>query len=112
MKIVVTEQQLKGLLNKFKKDVTPQQPSTMDAIRNEWSKINSDTSNQKGFAEGVSSNQSVAEEKALFDAKNAILKKLSKSEATFGTRIVDQKTFQTNDGKYHHFVVVEPTSQI
>ena len=123
---VINEQRLKNIGDKIKTGTqnvvnkvtggTPNSDSNqekkgrdLNQLRTEWSKINQDTSNMKGYGEGVSQNISAAHTTAMMNADVAILKKMGKQEATFGSTIVDEATFQLKNGNYIKLVVLEPT---
>lgn len=126
VKRVINEQGLKNIGDKIKTGAqnvvnkvtggTPDSDSNqekkgrdLNQLRTEWSKINQDTSNMKGYGEGVSPNISAAHTSAMMNADVAILKKMGKQEATFGSTIVDEATFQLKNGNYIKLVVLEPT---
>jgi len=79
-----------------------------DKVRAEWSAINKDTTNMRGFGEAVGQTESAARMVANFNAKAAVLKKMGKKQATFGGRIVDEGVWQLPNGNYHAMVVYEP----
>lgn len=76
-------------------------------LKAEWSKINTDTSNTKGFGEGISKDMNIARQMGEMNARTAMLKKMGKNEASFGSSIVDEATFQKQDGTYNYLVVLD-----
>ena len=124
------EQLLKNLGNKIKsgvqnvvdkvkggqnKEIT--QPGTinkgreLEQLRSEWTKINQDMSNMTGFGEAVSPSLSSVRMHAQFKAKAEILKKLGKQQATFGSDIIDEATFQLENGNYINLVLIKMREQ-
>jgi len=81
----------------------------LDQLKAEWSKINQDTSNTKGYGEAVGQTENSVRTAAMMKAKAAILKKLNKPQARFGSNIVDQAMFQLENGNYINLVVLELT---
>jgi len=84
----------------------------LDQIKAEWSKINSDMSNMNGFGESIGATENAVEMQAAFKARVAILKKMNKQEASFGTEIVDQALFKLPNGSYHKLIVMKPVNKI
>ena len=76
-------------------------------LKAEWSKINTDTTNTKGFGEGVSKDMNIAKQMGEMNARAAMVKKMGKNEASFGSSIVDEATFQKQDGTYNYLVVMD-----
>jgi hypothetical protein len=126
---LTNEQLLKGLGDKIKSGVnkvaqkvaditkpkTIQEPATqkgrdLDQLRSEWIKVNADTTNMKGFGEFISPDMSMARSGAGLKARAAILKKMNKQSASFGAEIVDEATFQLENGSYHNLVIMQPTN--
>lgn len=122
--LMVNEQGLKNIGNKIKtgvqnvvNKVTGKSPDAaapqdkggrdMDQLKAEWSKINQDMSNMRGYGEAVGQTESSAHTAAMMKAKAAILKKLNKSYATFGADIVDEATFRLENGNYFKMVILE-----
>jgi hypothetical protein len=130
------EQLLKGLGDKIKTGVNkvaqtivdktkpqqqqaqPQQQKskTYEEIRAEYSKVNSDMTNMRGFGEGSSRDVSMAKQMGEFNGRVAIMKKMGKQNAQFGSTIYygdnDEfapKMFMTKDGVYNYLVVMEKT---
>lgn len=87
----------------------PSKGRDLEQLRAEWSKINLDKSNMKGYGEAVSPNENAAHNSAMMNARVAILKKLGKQQAKFGSNIVDEALFQLENGNYIKLVVVELT---
>ena len=95
----------------------PQEKSkTYEEIRAEYSKVNSDMTNMRGFGEGSSREQHIARQMGEFNGRVAILKKMGKQNAQFGSTIYygdnDEyapKMFMTKDGIYNYLVVMEKT---
>lgn len=129
MKIIVTEQQfIKNLGNKIKTGVNnlikkvsgqsqPETPAPAPSkgrdpnqVKTEWSKINSDMSNKKGFGDSISQDISTAQQQGESKARAAILKKLGTTSSSFGTKVVDSALFKLNDGTYNYLCVLEMTS--
>jgi hypothetical protein len=126
-KLMMNEQLLKNLGDKIKsgvqkiankvapnKEITiPGNPPTkgrdLEQLRAEWSKINLDKGNMKGYGEAVSPNENAAHTSAMMNARAVILKKLGKQQAKFGSNIVDQALFQLENGNYIKLVVIELT---
>ena len=81
----------------------------LDQLKAEWSKINQDTSNTKGYGEAVGQTENSVRTAAMMKAKAAILKKLNKPQARIGANIVDQAMFQLENGNYIYLVVLELT---
>ena len=128
-RLLVKEQGLKNIGNKIKSGIQNvadkvkgaiqnkeiPQPGKQDKGRNldqlkaEWSKINQDTSNTKGYGEAVGQTENSVRTAAMMKAKAAILKKLNKPQARFGSNIVDQAMFQLENGNYIYIVVLELT---
>jgi hypothetical protein len=130
------EQLLKGLGDKIKTGVNkvaqtivdktkPQQQQaqsqqqkskTYEEIRAEYSKVNSDMTNMRGFGEGSSRDESMAKQMGEFNGRVAIMKKMGKQNSQFGSTIYygdnDEfapKMFMTKDGVYNYLVVMEKT---
>lgn len=95
----------------------PQQKGkTYEEIRAEWTKINSDMTNMRGFGEGTSREQNLARQMGELNARVAIMKKMGKQNAQFGSTIYygdnDEfapKLFMTKEGVYNYLVVMEKT---
>jgi monomeric isocitrate dehydrogenase len=96
---------------------TTQQPQpqkqgrTLEETRAEWSKVNSDMTNKRGFGEAVGQTESAALMQSHFKARASILKKLGQSQASFGTTIVDEATFKLPNGNIDHLCILEMTEQ-
>ncbi len=86
----------------------PTKGRDLDQLRAEWSKINQDKSNMKGYGEAVGQNENSATTAAMMNARVAILKKMGKQQAKFGSQIVDEAMFQLENGNYMKLVVLEP----
>lgn len=126
-KLMMNEQILKNLGDKIKtgiqniankvapnKEITvpgkpPSKGRDLEQLRAEWSKINLDKSNMRGYGEAVSPNENAAHTSAMMNARVAILKKLGKQSAKFGSDIVDEALFQLENGNYIKLVVIELT---
>lgn len=87
----------------------PSKGRDLEQLRAEWSKINLDKSNMKGYGEAVSPNENAAYTSAMMNARVAILNKLGKQQAKFGADIVDEALFQLENGNYIKLVVIELT---
>lgn len=85
----------------------PNKGRDYDQLKTEWSKINTDTTNTKGFGEGISKDMNIARQMGEMNARTAMLKKMGKNQATFGSSIVDEATFQKQDGTYNYLVVLD-----
>jgi hypothetical protein len=127
-RLVINEQLLKNVGDRIKtgvqnmvnkvvpnKEITipgtsPSKGRNLEQLRTEWSKINQDTSNRRGYGEGVSTNLNAARTSAKMNADVAILKKMGKQQATFGSIIVDEATFQLENGNYINLVIIEPNN--
>lgn len=102
-----------NVVNKVKGNKEATQPGVpnkgrdLDQLKAEWSKINLDKSNMKGYGEAVSPNMNTAHTAATMNARVAILKKLGKPQAKFGADIVDEALFQLENGNYMKLVVLE-----
>ena len=96
----------------------PQEKSkTYEEIRAEYSKVNSDMTNMRGFGEGSSRDEHIARQMGEFNARVAIMKKMGKQNAQFGSTIYygdnDEyapKMFVTKDEIYNYLVVMEKTN--
>ena len=128
-RLVLNEQGLKNIGNKIKsgiqtvvdkvkggqKDKELTQPGKqskdrdLDQLRAEWSKINQDTTNMKGYGEAVGQQENSAKTAAMMKARMVILKKLNKQQAKFGSVIVDEALFQLENGNYIKLIVLELT---
>ena len=93
-----------------------QKSKTYEEIRAEYSKVNSDMTNMRGFGEGSSRDESLARQMGEFNGRVAIMKKMGKQNAQFGSTIYygdnDEyapKMFRTKDGIYNYLVVMEKT---
>lgn len=124
---LIQEQLLKNLGNKIKSGVqnvvnkvngaqpvaaSPQSAPgrNLDKLRAEWSKVNSDMSNKNGYGEGRSNNENGARTSAMLNADAAIMKKLGKQTATFGSEIVDQALFKLENGTFVQLIILEPVN--
>lgn len=128
-RLVLNEQGLKNIGNKIKSGIqnvvdkvkgTQQdkeiaqpgkqtQGRNLEQLKAEWSKINQDTSNMKGYGEAVGQTESSAKTAAMMKARMVILKKLNKQQAKFGSVIVDEALFQLENGNYIKLIVLELT---
>ena len=128
-RLVLNEQGLKNIGNKIKsgiqtvadkvkglqKDKELTQPGKqskdrdLDQLRAEWSKINQDTTNMKGYGEAVGQQENSAKTAAMMKARMVILKKLNKQQAKFGSVIVDEALFRLENGNYIKLIVLELT---
>jgi hypothetical protein len=87
---------------------TQQNDKTLEQVRAEWSKINTDLSNSKGFGEGVSKDESLARQMAELNGRAAILKKMGKTSGSISANVIDQKLFANSDGTYDCLVIMGP----
>lgn len=85
------------------------QGRNFEETRAEFLKVNQDMTRKTGFGEAVGQNENASRTQAMMQAKAVILKKLGVSEATFGSRIVDEAMFQLPNGNKHYMVVIELT---
>ncbi len=85
----------------------PDKGRDLEQLRAEWSKINQDKSNMKGYGEAVGQNENATTTSAMMNARVAILKKLGKQQAKFGADIIDEAMFQLENGNYMKLVVLE-----
>ncbi len=123
-RLFLNEQLLKNLGDKIKtgvqnavdkvkgitqnKEITqPDKGRDLEQLRTEWSKINQDKSNMKGYGEAVGQNENATTTAAMMNARVAILKKLGKQHAKFGADIIDEAMFQLENGNYMKLVVLE-----
>ena len=83
------------------------QPEQVDALMKEWSAVNNDMSNFKGFGTGISKNDSLAQQMAEMAARTVILKKLKKNNASFGTEMIDITYCDLPNGTIQYFVILE-----
>ena len=81
----------------------------LDELKAEWSKVNQDMSNMRGYGEAVGQTESSAKTAAMLNAKAAILKKLGKSSARFGSEIKEEALFKLENGNLIKLVVLELT---
>lgn len=123
-KLVVNEQLLKNLGDKIKSGVqnvvdkvkggspdaaSPQKKSgrDLDQLKAEWSKINQDMNNMTGFGEAIGQNLNAAMTQAQMAARVAILKKMKTQRATISSYVIDEATFQLENGNYHYMVLIK-----
>ena len=93
-------------------DTTPPKPETgrkYEETKANFIKLASDPTKILGFGEAVGQNDGSVITMAQMNAETAILKKLGKNEATFGTFIVDDAMFQLPNGNKQYLVVLEMT---
>jgi hypothetical protein len=88
---------------------TTQQPiaKTMEEVRNEWSKINSDMSNMKGFGYSKSKDEHIVREMGQMNGRIAIMKKMGKTDVTISASPIDEKLYKDKDGTFHYLVIME-----
>jgi hypothetical protein len=86
-----------------------QQPiaKTMEEVRNEWSKINSDMSNMKGFGYSKSKDEHIVREMGQMNGRIAIMKKMGKTDVTISASPIDEKLYKDKDGTFHYLVIME-----
>lgn len=123
----VDEQFFKGLKDKVSqikdkvtqavkpsKEVTqagrPPQGRDLDQLKSEWSKINANTSDLRGYGEATGPNLNSIKTAAEMAAKTAIMKKLNRQQASFGVEIKDEAVFQLENGNYIQLIVLEPNN--
>jgi hypothetical protein len=63
----------------------------------------------RGYGEAVGQQENSAKTAAMMKARMAILKKLNKQQAKFGSVIVDEALFQLENGNYIKLIVLELT---
>jgi hypothetical protein len=80
----------------------------LDQLKAEWSKVNQDMSNMRGYGEAVGQTEAAAKTAAMMNAKVAILKKMGKSSARFGAEIKEEALFKLENGNFIKLVVLEP----
>ena len=87
---------------------TTQQPiaKTMEEVRNEWSKINSDMSNMKGFGYSTSKDEHIVREMGQMNGRIAIMKKMGKTDVTISASPIDEKLYKDKDGTFHYLVIM------
>ena len=81
----------------------------LEQTRAEWSKINADMSDPRGFGEAVGQQMSSAQMAAQFNARVVLLKKSGKTQDQFSSEIVDQAVFELANGNYDHLVIIKRT---
>lgn len=88
---------------------TTQQPiaKTMEEVRNEWSKINSDMSNMKGFGYSTSKDEHIVREMGQMNGRIAIMKKMGKTDVTISASPFDEKLYKDKDGTFHYLVIMQ-----
>lgn len=88
---------------------TTQQPiaKTMEEVRNEWSKINSDMSNMKGFGYSASKDEHIVREMGQMNGRIAIMKKMGKTDVTISASPIDEKLYKDKDGTFHYLVIMD-----
>ena len=88
---------------------TTQQPiaKTMEEVRNEWSKINSDMSNMKGFGYSTSKDEHIVREMGQMNGRIAIMKKMGKTDVTISASPIDEKLYKDKDGTFHYLVIMQ-----
>ena len=88
---------------------TTQQPiaKTMEEVRNEWSKINSDMSNMKGFGYSKSKDEHIVREMGQMNGRIAIMKKMGKTDVTISASPIDEKLYKDKDGTFHYLVIMQ-----
>jgi hypothetical protein len=130
-KLMVKEQILKNLgdkiktgaqnvVNKVSGKVSGPQPvaaspqtapgRNLDQLKAEWSKVNQDMSNMRGYGEAVGQTESSVKMAAMLNAKSAILKKIGKSSARFGVEIKEEALFRLENGNLIKLIVLEPNN--
>jgi hypothetical protein len=87
---------------------TTQQPiaKTMEEVRNEWSKINGDMSNMKGFGYSTSKDEHIVREMGQMNGRIAIMKKMGKTDVTISASPIDEKLYKDKDGTFHYLVIM------
>jgi hypothetical protein len=82
----------------------------LDELKAEWSKVNQDMSNMRGYGEAVGQTESSVKMAAMLNAKSAILKKIGKPSARFGVEIKEEALFKLENGNLIKLVVLEPNN--
>jgi hypothetical protein len=82
----------------------------LDQLKAEWSKVNQDMSNMRGYGEAVGQTESSVKMAAMLNAKSAILKKIGKSSARFGVEIKEEALFRLENGNLIKLIVLEPNN--
>lgn len=92
----------------------PSKGRDLDQLKAEWSKVNQDKTNMRGYGEAVSTNLSSVRTAAQINAKGAIMNKIWEKyhtrEASFGSTIIDEATGQLENGNYINLVIIEPNN--
>ena len=82
----------------------------LDQLKAEWSKVNQDMSNMRGYGEAVGQTESSVKMAAMLNAKSAILKKIGKPSARFGVEIKEEALFRLENGNLIKLIVLEPNN--
>ena len=123
MKLVISEQQVKNLLNRLadkamsvihkNEPVQPQQNTNQVDVytttKNEWSKINLDNSNPRGFGEGTSPDLDISRRQAIINAELVMLKKMGVNRIEMGINVENEKTFKNPNNTFTTIVIVNKT---
>ena len=121
MKLVISEQQVKNLLNKLadkamsvihKNEPVQQNTNQIDVYtttKNEWSKINLDNSNPRCFGEGTNVREDIARKQAILNAEAVMLKKMGVDKVQMGIGVENEKTFKNPNNTYTCLVIVNKT---
>ena len=125
MKLVISEQQVKNLLNKLadkamsivhknEPPTTPPEPErdkvdVYEVTKNEWSKINNDVNNPRGFGEGTSPDQVIARRTAIINAEVVMLKKMGVNRIEMGINVENEKMFKNPNNTYTSLVIINKT---
>jgi hypothetical protein len=103
MNIIISESQLKRIIK---------EESTIDnnrrnyaQVKNEWSKINFDNMDRRGFGEGVSPKFELAKQMAIQNAKLVLAKKMENYH--FKGEIKDTLVKKVN-GQFHYMILIYP----
>ncbi len=83
------------------------QPEQVEALMKEWSAVNTDMTNFKGFGTGTSKDENIAQQMAEMAARIIILKKLKKNNASFGSELIDITYCDHPNGTIQYFVILE-----
>ena len=94
-----------NLTNTFEDSVVDSQDRNYQQIKSEWSKINSDIRDRRGFGEGVSPSFKLAKQTAEQNAKTILTKKVENNHFTTEVKDVLVKKIK---GRYHYIVLLYP----
>ena len=103
MNIIISESQLNTIIQK---EVTPQNTTrNYSQVKNEWSRINSDSMDRLGFGEGISPKFELAKQMAIQNAKLVLAKKMKNYH--FKGEIKDTMVKKVG-GQFHYMILIYP----